>query len=176
MRMSLSLSRQVLLRDIEFDQVVRTIRATSFAWNIRMFTQYCWVDWNKTYELSVTIKRQNRCLKNYFDNAAMYWEPLLRNSDINDITSGPFKSAIYTAMFDTINNTTRGQTWLASLWLPMIEINEEVALWKLHGLTRWQTQLTNYYEQGLQQDLIIENALGIRQRVTIHKLLSYNFV
>ncbi|OQR89118.1 hypothetical protein THRCLA_22743 [Thraustotheca clavata] len=171
--MSLSLSRQVLLSNISFDQVIRAIRATTFEWNIRMFTQYCWVDWNQTYQLSITSDRQNRCDRNYYDNAAMYWEPLLRNSNLKDISTGAYQTSIRTTIFNTIESTTQGREWFASLWTPWLNVSSEMVVWKRHGLTRWQTELTNYYEQGLEQTIVIENALGIRQKVTIHRTGQY---
>ncbi|KDO35147.1 hypothetical protein SPRG_01214 [Saprolegnia parasitica CBS 223.65] len=169
MDMSPSLSRHVLLRNLSLESVLPPMRRSSFAWNIRMFTQYCWVDWNHTYELSATAARQRRCYLKQAANAAVYWEPLLRNTVTQDILLGPYGVAMNISLFQYIGATSAGHNWLVSLmhneWLPEAD---EVELWRRAGLTYWQTELTNYYEQGLQQTIVVENALGIQQNMTIH--------
>ncbi|OQR97369.1 hypothetical protein ACHHYP_11962 [Achlya hypogyna] len=164
-----SLSRQVLLTDLPFESVLGAMRQTSFAWNIRMFTQYCWVDWNQTYELSITAKRQQRCASVDATNAAVYWEPLLRNSKAKDIAVGPYATSLQISIFDYVQNTSAGATWLNhTLTTPWLPIAAEAAVWKTNGMSRWQTEMTNYYEQGLQQTIVVETALGRHQNMTIH--------
>ncbi|EQC41122.1 hypothetical protein SDRG_01101 [Saprolegnia diclina VS20] len=169
MDMSLSLSRHVLLRNLSLESILPPMRRSSFDWNIRMFTQYCWVDWNQSYELSVTAARQRRCYLKQAANAAVYWEPLLRNSVTQDIVLSPYSLAMNISLFEHIDATSLGHDWLMSLmfheWLPEAD---EVELWRRRGMSYWQTQLTNYYEQGLQQTIVVENALGIHQNVTVH--------
>ncbi|RHY14863.1 hypothetical protein DYB25_012441 [Aphanomyces astaci] len=41
-------------------------------------TQYCWVDFNRRWEVAHTAKRQTRCGRRYTANAAMYWETIFR--------------------------------------------------------------------------------------------------
>ncbi|OQR90538.1 hypothetical protein ACHHYP_05440 [Achlya hypogyna] len=167
--MSLSLSRQVLLANISLPNVVESMRQTTFAWNVRMFTQYCWVDFGRVYELSITAKRQTRCAVSDSNNAAAFWEPLLRNSNQQDVLNGSYATALRISIFNEVLESSSGRVWMDGLWAtPWLPVTDEVAVWSSHGLTRWQTEVTNYYEQGLQETYVIVNALGIRQRVTIH--------
>ncbi|KDO25024.1 hypothetical protein SPRG_20849 [Saprolegnia parasitica CBS 223.65] len=167
--MTRSLSRQVLLANISFTSVIRAIRRTSFDRNMRMFAQYCWVDLGRVYELSTTARRQARCHDTMMHNGAVYWEPLLRNSVEQDVLNGSYGNSLEISLFHYIQSSHSGAVWLASLWaMPWQSIPDEVAIWHEHGLTYWQTQLTNYYEQGLQETIQIENALGLHTSVTIH--------
>ncbi|EQC39031.1 hypothetical protein SDRG_03983 [Saprolegnia diclina VS20] len=167
--MTMSLSRQVLLANISFDTVIRAIRHTSFDRNARMFAQYCWVDMGRVYELSTTARRQARCDRSMTHNGAVYWEPLLRNSVPQDVVNGSYGSSLAVSLFQHIQSSDAGASWLESLWAThWLPIDDEVRLWYDVGLTYWQTQLTNYYEQGLQETIQIENALGLHTRVTIH--------
>ncbi|OQS03742.1 hypothetical protein THRCLA_03961 [Thraustotheca clavata] len=167
--MSLSLSRQVLLTNISLENAIQAMRQSNFEWNVRMFTQYCWVDWNKIYELSVTSKRQKRCLVNDADNAAVYWESLFRNSHRDGVFDSSYATSLGIGLFDTITTTTTGQKWLSSIWAhSWLSVNDEANVWISQGITRWQTELTNYYEQGLLQTIAVQNALGISQHVTVH--------
>ncbi|OQR89504.1 hypothetical protein THRCLA_22678 [Thraustotheca clavata] len=167
--MSLSLSRQVLLAEISFQNAIQAMRQSSFAWNVRMFTQYCWVDWNQTYEISITAKRQLRCKINEADNAAVYWESLFRNSHYNDVFHGSYSASLQISLFATITSTSRGSLWLASIWEnSWLSVGDEAYVWSSHGYKRWQTELTNYYEQGLLQTIAVQNALGITQYITVH--------
>ncbi|KDO25025.1 hypothetical protein SPRG_09754 [Saprolegnia parasitica CBS 223.65] len=173
--MTRSLSRQVLLANISFENVIPIMRETPFAWSVRMFAQYCWVDLGRVYELSTTARRQARCHRSMKLNGAVYWEPLLRNSLQQDVLNGSYGAAVQTTLFDFIQSSHFGNVWFASLWAtPWPPVLAEVAVWREHGLSYWQTQLTNYYEQGLQETIQIENALGIRTNFTIHhKAQSY---
>ncbi|EQC30295.1 hypothetical protein SDRG_11872 [Saprolegnia diclina VS20] len=136
---------------------------------MRMFAQYCWVDMGRVYELSTTARRQARCDRSMTHNGAVYWEPLLRNSLQQDVAHSSYSSALQASIFDVVQSSPSGSVWLASLWAkPWPIIADEVAFWHANGLTYWQTQLTNYYEQGLQETIEIENALGLRTSITIH--------
>ncbi|RQM25968.1 hypothetical protein B5M09_000805 [Aphanomyces astaci] len=47
--------------------------------NLGLPTQYCWVDFDKTFEMAHTAARQARCASMYHANAAVHYEAMLRN-------------------------------------------------------------------------------------------------
>ncbi|EQC34869.1 hypothetical protein SDRG_07670 [Saprolegnia diclina VS20] len=125
-----------------------------------MATLYCWVDLNRRWELAHTRARQSRCERTDFENAAVVLEAVLRNIPLSDwleVTQNRF--AVHVA--DPIARTPRGAAWVAQLknheWL---SIDDEVDVWQSHGLFRFTLQYTNRIQLGLQESILIENALG----------------
>ncbi|KDO30877.1 hypothetical protein SPRG_04779 [Saprolegnia parasitica CBS 223.65] len=125
-----------------------------------MATLYCWVDLNRRWELAHTSARQLRCERNDFENAAVVLEAVLRNIAFHDwleVVQNRF--AVHVA--DPIARTPGGAAWVAALrqheWL---STNDEVDVWRAHGLHRFTLQYTNRIQLGLQESILIENALG----------------
>ncbi|OQS06932.1 hypothetical protein THRCLA_01038 [Thraustotheca clavata] len=69
------------LTSLEHASLRNTI-ADALAW---LPIQYCWIDFNRTWELTHTILRQVRCGKKYNDNSAVYLDPVLRNTLWNNL-------------------------------------------------------------------------------------------
>ncbi|OQR89657.1 hypothetical protein ACHHYP_06143 [Achlya hypogyna] len=163
-----AMPRQVLQAPLAFDTVVTAMRKNSLNWNIRMFAHYCWVDVDRIYELSTTQRRATRCHVKYSANAGVYLEILLRNVDSASLLTDDFAVPLQVAIFEPMAATPRGLAWVNAMfhhtWLP---VADEVAYWHASGLSYWQTQVTNYYQQGIQESIVIINALGHAQSVTI---------
>ncbi|OQS03209.1 hypothetical protein THRCLA_04491 [Thraustotheca clavata] len=60
-------------------QVITGLRSIDSCLLPLVFTQYCWFDFDKNYEMASTLSRQKRCLQNYSTNGAVYLESGLRN-------------------------------------------------------------------------------------------------
>ncbi|OQR97533.1 hypothetical protein ACHHYP_10726 [Achlya hypogyna] len=168
--MPLSLSRRVLLADTPFSTVVSVLRTSSFNTNVRMYAQYCYVDFSRRYEVSTTAARQARCETRYADNAAVYWEALLRNSVPSDMQSCAYIAALEVALFDTLNSTPHTAWWTETWIRPWQNVAAEVSRWEAAGMRRWQTQVNNYYEVGLTSGIVVLNALGLSETLTIHQV------
>ncbi|OQS05441.1 hypothetical protein THRCLA_20616 [Thraustotheca clavata] len=103
-----------------------------------MFTQCCFVDFNKTWTMSNSYKRQTRCQQE-IDNGAL--------------------------LFATYK--TGGKSWLHQLYNIKNSIDKEFNLWNTHGITRFQLQWQNYKTMGMVDRINIVSALGFSSPLTI---------
>ncbi|OQS03499.1 hypothetical protein THRCLA_04199 [Thraustotheca clavata] len=111
---SVAYPRQLLLdNDILFSTVIAALRAIDLSKNVKIFTRYCWVDFNKKYSLAFTHARARLYLSRKHNNAAVYLESMFRNTDKRELNEG-------------------NSPWLS--------VAEEVNYWKSNGLTQWQTE------------------------------------
>ncbi|KAH9139216.1 hypothetical protein AeRB84_016509 [Aphanomyces euteiches] len=60
-------------------QGLRSTKQSALPW---IFTQYCWVDFERQWEMASSSTRQNRCMLDAA-NGAVYLESILRNTDWN---------------------------------------------------------------------------------------------
>ncbi|RHX96512.1 hypothetical protein DYB25_002220, partial [Aphanomyces astaci] len=67
----------VLQVSTDFEDVIQGLHANEL--NLGLPTQYCWVDFDKTFEMAHTAARQARCASMYHANAAVHFEAVLRN-------------------------------------------------------------------------------------------------
>ncbi|OQR92404.1 hypothetical protein ACHHYP_03752 [Achlya hypogyna] len=165
---SLAAPRTVLQGKLAFEDVVPALRHNSLHWNTRLLVLYCWVDFARVFEVALTAGQQARCDRLYTANAARYLEPVLRNTDATDALQGPMAPPFQSAIFDAVSATTYGQEWLAvtlsGRWLT--ELNE-AAFWRAHNTSVWQSSISNYYQQGLEESIVVVNALGLQQTIRI---------
>ncbi|EQC41653.1 hypothetical protein SDRG_01611 [Saprolegnia diclina VS20] len=129
---------------------------------VYMVAQYCWVDLEKRWALSHTLRRQQRCVARDMANAAVYLEPILRNIEYKAwvlSTQGLFMARIG----DGVAELDGGDAWLQYVadHVPA-PLDDEVAFWVSHGLSRFALQYANQYQIGLEESITIENALGLR--------------
>ncbi|KAF0685043.1 Aste57867_23072 [Aphanomyces stellatus] len=134
---------------------------------IFLMTPYCWVDFNRTWEMGHSVQRQARCQVDDVENAAVYMEAVLRNIALASWLHQ------YGAMFSaTIGNaleeTPRGAAWLTYMtqhaWT---SVDDEAALWTACDLARFTLQWANYRQVGIQETINIENALGLPHTVQL---------
>ncbi|CAK4143009.1 unnamed protein product, partial [Aphanomyces euteiches] len=88
-------------------------------------TQYCWIDFNRTWEVAHTLTRQNRCKARYADNGAVYYEPIVRLVDWNRRTAGAIGSALNTTIGNALRKTRAGQDWLAQTPYSFVNVEAE---------------------------------------------------
>ncbi|RHY79706.1 hypothetical protein DYB31_007179, partial [Aphanomyces astaci] len=165
--------RQLLLESTtNLEDVILGIHATSFRFNMRTLIQYCWVDFDQRFELAHTALRQDRCALNNANNAATYLETLLRNIKWADLEieygagGGVFDKAIATG----VRSFPSGAAWLASVKDAFQDVASEAALWRSKNATRWQLQWHNAWQAGVDETVVIKNALGMRQNLAIKKV------
>ncbi|OQR96942.1 hypothetical protein ACHHYP_12872 [Achlya hypogyna] len=168
-----ALAREVLLANLSFPVVIEALRANPMAANIRMFTQYCWVDLARAFPMALNARRQAKCAQRYVRNGAVYLEPLLRNTQGSDLFASPYVQTMNATLFAPLAASPDGRAFVARIFqATWASTAAEAAHWAASGLDTWQSQVTNYYEQGLVQTIVIENALGIRQSVTVFAIAS----
>ncbi|CAK4969904.1 unnamed protein product, partial [Aphanomyces euteiches] len=159
-------ARRLLLLPIPLETAIQVLRRNTFQTNIRTTTPYCWADLDLRWQLAHTAKRQERCLAHDSQNAAVYLETMLRNS--YNWLSSQYYLPMRTVIFDDINATVAGQAWLDDLLsMTMIPVEDELALWRLHNLTEWTSQVQNLAHEGFDDAIELVSALGVHQRITI---------
>ncbi|KDO32902.1 hypothetical protein SPRG_02593 [Saprolegnia parasitica CBS 223.65] len=93
-----SYARHVLLN--ELTSIEYAVRQLSASWSMRMAVQHCWVDFNQTFQVAQSTKRQERCAMHFRSDGGVYMESIQRNviwtefSDFWGGANGPFPIAI----------------------------------------------------------------------------------
>ncbi|KAF0710038.1 hypothetical protein AaE_012685 [Aphanomyces astaci] len=132
-------------------------------------TQYCWVDFNRRWEVAHTAKRQTRCGRRYTANAAMYWETIFRLV-IWDSYMTTSASKFEFAMGRMLNASMEGRDWLDRTADGFVSVDAEVAVWKAAGMTTYEWQWTNYFTWGVKESVDVTNAFGATQSLSIKKV------
>ncbi|EQC27110.1 hypothetical protein SDRG_15118 [Saprolegnia diclina VS20] len=159
-------ARQFVLHELQsLEYAVRNLRTLSPAWSLRMNTQHCYVDFNKSFEIAHTEARQARCATKYATNAAVYLEATLRNqvwSNFLGFWAGPGK-AFSIGLLGPLQATSAGQQWLATTAaaLPTHSAADEVAYWTSFGVQRFEMLWQDKTETGITESFTILNALGM---------------
>ncbi|KAF0728967.1 hypothetical protein Ae201684P_003531 [Aphanomyces euteiches] len=136
-------------------------------------TQFCWIDFNRTWEVAHTVTRQNRCKARYADNGAVYYEPFARLVDWNKWTES-YGVAFNTTIGNALRKTRAGQDWLAQTPYSFVNVDAEVEFWRRHGITQYTFQYSNNFEWGELETISLKNAFGTTQAITIKSLAYLN--
>ncbi|OQS03559.1 AP-2 complex subunit mu [Thraustotheca clavata] len=121
--------------------------------------------------MALNSRRQEKCRRHYTKNAAVYLELLLRNTLDSDLSTDSYAQGINYTIFNTMMSLPGGPELIKHIFSHQwVSLDEEEEYWTYYGLTEWQTQVTNYFQQGLVNTITVVNALGIEQRVTTFSL------
>ncbi|OQR97372.1 hypothetical protein THRCLA_21943 [Thraustotheca clavata] len=156
-----SARRQLYGQPNQLSQVITDIRnmnPCNLPW---VSTQYCWLDFNRTWAMAATTARQYRCDHHMYINGAVYLESSVRN--MNDWVA--FESC-WGHSFDLgfvqhIQSSLDGQIWLRDVRTNTNSIGEEVAYWHRHQITKFVLQWQNYKTLGMTDVIQIQSALGL---------------
>ncbi|KDO35141.1 hypothetical protein SPRG_01208 [Saprolegnia parasitica CBS 223.65] len=125
---------------------------------LTMVSPYCWVDLERRYEMAYTLQRQARCLRLQSDNAAVYMETVLRNTDVDAfaaLTQGRFAAYFTQPIADT---GPEGAAYVAALYAhTRVPAADEVAFWAAHGCRRFVLQYGNRDHTGLLETILLRN-------------------
>ncbi|KAF0686732.1 Aste57867_21480 [Aphanomyces stellatus] len=156
-----------------FDSVIpslRTLTVQDVAFT--MISQYCWVDFNRTWEMAHTALRQVRCRISDTDNAAVYLEAVLRNIDF-PAWLGSYDALYSQTIAAALAESPEGIAWtdymVGHTWA---KVAAEAALWSQANLTRFELQWANEFQMGLMESIVLVNALGFHSSVTIKAITS----
>ncbi|OQS05442.1 hypothetical protein THRCLA_02433 [Thraustotheca clavata] len=140
-----------------------------------MFTQYCFVDFNRTWAMANSIKRQTRCQQEIV-NGAVYFEAPLRNIRDWDVWNECWGLSFSIGFEQYLNTNELGKMWLQQIYNNKNSIHEEVNLWHLNGITRFQLQWQNYKTMGMTDTINIVSALGFSTPLTISTYEERNHI
>ncbi|KAF0730430.1 hypothetical protein Ae201684P_021757 [Aphanomyces euteiches] len=164
-------TRQILLGLISFEQAVSTIRANSLYESVFTVIAYCWVDFNHRFELAHTAKRQQRCVKHQYTNAAVHLEAVLRNVGPIDLAQSSYGVQINQTILSAVVQTPEGSAWLTAMrarnWG---SVSDEAAFWRSNGLDQFAIQPQNRFQPGCLNTVTIINALGVSRTMTTHSV------
>ncbi|KAF0711888.1 hypothetical protein As57867_004987, partial [Aphanomyces stellatus] len=160
------------LSSVEY--AVVNLRSMSGSWSLWMCTQYCWVDLQRQFEVAHTAGRQQRCADRYSANGAVYMETMLRNQDWDDfIANYGGDGGIFTISVQAwLEQVPSGQLWLAATASARrtTTVPQEIAYWRTQNITSYKLQWQNRIQGGLSETIIVENAFGIEEGVTVKSL------
>ncbi|KAF0683092.1 Aste57867_24780 [Aphanomyces stellatus] len=137
-----------------------------------IFSQYCWVDFDRRWPMAVTAARQDRCQAGT-SNGALYLEAVLRNTDW-DAFHRCWAPAFDVAFGNELRSSVDGLAWLAQTRTNQDSIDAEVATWTRAGLSHYTVQWQTFKFPGLVNTYAIENAFGVGYPLTLsHSNGSY---
>ncbi|EQC34887.1 hypothetical protein SDRG_07687 [Saprolegnia diclina VS20] len=157
-----------------FAQGLRDMNPCMLPW---MFTQYCWLDLDRHWAMASTTKRQARCVASQMDNGAVYLEIPLRNVRDWAAWDHCWGVSFEIGFVLHLQTSQHGQQWLSNLKLNINSVDDEVALWRLYNITRFQLQWQNYKTIGMVDTFSITSALGYTSSLTLKlffALLAFN--
>ncbi|KAF0713997.1 hypothetical protein As57867_004097, partial [Aphanomyces stellatus] len=153
-------ARRVLFTELNtVHQAILNIRSSPNQWWFD--AQYCWVDFNQTWDVAHTAARSLRCRQRYQDNGASYIEGLLRNVDWHGFL-GICGEWWNEAVAAELLRTPAGVQWLADRPQSSLQFDAdaEVAYWQTWNLTRYDLQWQNKYLIAITESLLVENVLA----------------
>ncbi|KAF0699377.1 Aste57867_10058 [Aphanomyces stellatus] len=163
-------ARSILLSRLPLDQAISLIRSETFVDNMRTFPPPCWLDFSRMYEMAHTASHQVLCNQRRQANAAFYMATLLRNLQQSDLAASTYYPEVERVIFAPLQTTDHGAQVVQSILArPWLSVADETSLWTSNGLAYFQNIVQNYYEEGMQDTIVIENAMGMRQTITIYR-------
>ncbi|KAF0718271.1 hypothetical protein As57867_001790, partial [Aphanomyces stellatus] len=160
------------------DTVVQNLRAMDPCMLPWMFTQYCWVDFPRQWELATSLARQRRCQTSAQTNGAAYLEAPLRNvrswAAWSQCWGTPYELGIAQAVRQSGKT---GMQWLDATQHNINSVADETVYWRTSGgITQFALQWQNYKSLGMTDSLQIQNALGFGNAITLSERPSaYRF-
>ncbi|OQS04884.1 hypothetical protein THRCLA_02913, partial [Thraustotheca clavata] len=148
------------------EHAILSIRNSTPSELIWLPMNYCWVDFNRRWELAHTTKRQERCSNRYSSNGAVFMETMLRNTNWTDLIRTE-QQLWDLALFDVIRQNTLGTHWLEKTSTANATVEMEVLYWSSFNISKYQLQWQDYFFPGLDETITITNAIGISVPVIV---------
>ncbi|RHY33469.1 hypothetical protein DYB32_001621 [Aphanomyces invadans] len=163
-------ARRLVMTAIPLEKALATIRQNSLYENAYSIVAHCWVDFDRRFEMAHTAARQRRCASRRLDNAGVYLEVVLRNVDYDDLTLSSYGIQVHQTILAPIHAMPGGPAWVTSVYnhtLQWIPAEDEVSLWRRHGLRHFTLQFQNRFQYGLDSSITIVNAMMVTKTMTI---------
>ncbi|KAF0720108.1 Aste57867_550 [Aphanomyces stellatus] len=142
-------------------QSLRNMDGCALPW---IMTAYCYVDFNRTWEMANTATKQQRC-KLEQGNGAVYLETILRNTQWQSFNQC-WGSALNTGIFSFLATSNAGVSWINATLTTSNSVVGEVGYWKSKGIQTFRTQWQNYKSLGVIEFFYIQNAFGWQYPLT----------
>ncbi|KAF0684163.1 Aste57867_23845 [Aphanomyces stellatus] len=153
----------------DLGMVVRGLRRMDACLAPWISTQYCWVDFSKTWEMANSAKRQARCNANYVANGAAYLEGLLRNVNRDQLNSC-WGTSLEIAFATPLRQTDKGGQWWDSVQsMARMTEADEVTYWRSFGVTAYLVDWQNYKYVGIVDTFNIQNSFGTTYAMTLKR-------
>ncbi|EQC27627.1 hypothetical protein SDRG_14538, partial [Saprolegnia diclina VS20] len=133
-----------------------------------IFTQYCYLDFDQTWEMANSIKRQERC-KSMVSNGAVFLASLLRNVNLTMYWGEEFEIGFGSEL----RQSKAGRALVATFTPPYLAIPDEVAYWTSKGIESYTLQWQNYKSIGLTTTYNIVNAYGAAYSFALQSTATY---
>ncbi|KAF0734916.1 hypothetical protein Ae201684_008577 [Aphanomyces euteiches] len=130
-----------------------------------IMTAYCYVDFERRWEMANTQKKQQRCVEES-NNAAVYLESILRNTDQTSLTSC-WGKALEIGIYLHLKSTAQGAQWIVTTQERKTTVPEEAQVWLNAGMTKFATQWQNYKRLGVAESIFVKNAYGLAYPLTL---------
>ncbi|KAF0690293.1 Aste57867_18319 [Aphanomyces stellatus] len=164
--------RRLILNElVSVEYAVVNLRLLSAGWSMWMYTPYCWVDLNRAFEVAHTAARQQRCADRYSTNGAVYMETVLRNQDWDTFLQmyGGDGGMFTVSVQEWLVQVPAGQAWISTTSTALVthSLAQEVTHWKAKNISHFRLQWLNYWQSGITETMVLENALGMQQTITL---------
>ncbi|KAF0692710.1 Aste57867_16221 [Aphanomyces stellatus] len=146
-------------------QGLRDMDACQAPW---IMTQYCWLDFNRLFEMANSETRQRRCERLEATNGAVFLEAVLRN--IDTFQHCLWRGAWDVAIANDLRQSSAGLTWLAAMERASQahkSVGVEASHWRSVGLSTFTTQFQNFKHLGVVENYDIQNAFGVNYPITL---------
>ncbi|KAF0695636.1 hypothetical protein As57867_013508, partial [Aphanomyces stellatus] len=159
-------ARRVLYSEMNtMTKAVEGMRSTQKRRMPSPYAQYCWVDFDKRWDIAHTDARAQRCLERYQGNAANYLEFVVRNVNWEDFIS--YTASTWPIVIGlALQATPAGQEWLANCpknSLALSVADEVNYLVNVRKLSRYQLQWQNEIQMGMTESVVVQNSLIVQQ-------------
>ena len=133
-----------------------------------MFTQYCWLDFNRKWAMASTATRQARCVSSMTSNGAVYLEAPLRNINEWSAWQRCWGYSFDIGVGSALQATASGRQWLSTLTAGLSNsVDAEVAYWRASGLSTFRLQWQNFKTTGFHDAIEVTTAWGLSYPLTI---------
>ncbi|KDO24867.1 hypothetical protein SPRG_09512 [Saprolegnia parasitica CBS 223.65] len=155
-------ARALLLTKLTFiEYAIANIRNTSADQTLMVPTHFCYVDFDRRWELAHSNARQARCEARYRANGAVYLAAILRNQNWTSFMR-VYGEHLQVAVLNAVTSSgTAGHAWLNATAHCSSSLQDEAAHWRSFGVTHFTLQWQNNAFTGLQSSLTVVNPLNL---------------
>ncbi|OQR91500.1 hypothetical protein ACHHYP_04652, partial [Achlya hypogyna] len=144
---------------------IESFQTLDSAYTFNLVTQYCWVDFDRRWEVAHTLVRQRRCNAKFTANGAVYFEGILRNVDWG-VWAATYEASFMFSVGNAVKASPGGAAWLAALPDAAKSVASEVAYWTTKGITSYKLAWSNDIQIGMLESVAIFNIFDQTQYLT----------
>ncbi|OQS05230.1 hypothetical protein THRCLA_02604 [Thraustotheca clavata] len=148
---------------------IRGFQLLDATYTFNLFIQYCWVDFDRRWEIAHTLHRQARCNQRYQKNGAVYLEAILRNVNWDQWSKVNYPSFMI-GIGEFLLQSNEGRNWLNNVPNAFKSVDSEVAYWTEKRITNYILPWNNRIQIGIRESIAVINVFGFSQPLTIHHI------